>query len=26
VDMAWGAVLTGTVSLAGHLIARRLAG
>jgi uncharacterized membrane protein len=26
VDMAWGAALTGTVSLAGHLIARRLAG
>ena len=26
VDMAWGAVLTGTVSLAGHFIARRLAG
>ncbi len=26
VDMAWGAVLTGTVSLAGHVIARRLTG
>lgn len=26
VDMVWGAVLTGCVSLAGHLIARRLGG